>query len=218
MFERFTERARRSMVLAQEEARLLGHNFIGTEHLLLGLVHEGEGVGAVALDRLGVSLEAVRAKVEQTMGAPGLLDGGTGSGGSPPFTPRSKKVLELALREALQLGHNYIGTEHVLLGIVREGEGVAARVLVELGASLQATRATVLEVLGELPRAGPQQGGYPGVPVGSPSSGSPPDCPHCRSSLAATAAVHRLELDGHTFIVVYCTECGRSLAFRPTDT
>jgi ATP-dependent Clp protease ATP-binding subunit ClpC len=217
MFERFTERARRSMVLAQEEARLLGHPFIGTEHLLLGLIHEGEGVGAVALGRLGVSLEAVRAKVEETI-RPAQIEP-TGAGGSPPFTPRSKKVLELALREALQLGHNYIGTEHILLGIVREGEGVAARVLVDLGASLEVTRTTVLEVLGELPQAAPEpvarSGAAMAVPVGTGPSGSPPDCPHCRASLATAAAAHRLELDGATFVVVYCTECGRSLAFRP---
>jgi ATP-dependent Clp protease ATP-binding subunit ClpC len=215
MFERFTERARRSMVLAQEEARLLGHPFIGTEHLLLGLIHEGEGVGAAALGRLGVSLDAVRAKVEETIG-PAQIEP-TGAGGSPPFTPRSKKVLELALREALQLGHNYIGTEHILLGIVREGEGVAARVLVDLGASLQATRATVLELLAELPRPSPETGAALRAAIGGPSgpSGSPPDCPHCRASLATTAAAHRLELDGATFVVVYCIECGRRLAFRP---
>src|ERR1051325_4300664 len=113
MFERFTDRARRVVVLAQEEARMLSHNYIGTEHILLGLIHEGEGVAAKALESLGISLEAVRAQVE----APS---------GHIPFTPRAKKVLELSLREALQLGHNYIGTEHILLGLIREGEGVAA--------------------------------------------------------------------------------------------
>jgi len=142
LFERFTERARRVMVLAQEEARLLNHNFIGTEHLLLGLIHEGEGVAAKALEQLGISLEAVREKVEETMGAPS-----TATGGSPPFTPRAKKVLELSLREALQLGHNYIGTEHILLGLVREGEGVAARVLVDLGADLSRVRQQVIQLL-----------------------------------------------------------------------
>ena len=131
MFERFTDRARRVLVLAQEEARLLNHSFIGTEHILLGLIHEGEGVAAKALEQLGVSLEAVREKVEETIGL-----SGTAPTGSPPFTPRAKKVLELSLREALQLGHNYIGTEHMLLGLVREGEGVAAQVLVSLGADL----------------------------------------------------------------------------------
>src|SRR5204862_605236 len=118
LFERFTDRARRVVVLAQEEARLLNHNFIGTEHILLGLIHEGEGVAAKALEQLGISLEAVREKVEETIGP-----AGSSTTGSPPFTPRAKKVLELSLREALQLGHNYIGTEHMLLGLVREGEG-----------------------------------------------------------------------------------------------
>ena len=149
MFERFTERARRVMVLAQEEARLLNHNFIGTEHLLLGLIHEGEGVAAKALEQLGISLEAVREKVEETMGAPS-----TAAGGSPPFTPRAKKVLELSLREALQLGHNYIGTEHILLGLVREGEGVAARVLVDLGADLSRVRQQVIQLLSGYGSAG----------------------------------------------------------------
>jgi ATP-dependent Clp protease ATP-binding subunit ClpC len=124
LFERFTDRARRVLVLAQEEARLLNHSFIGTEHILLGLIHEGEGLAAKALESLGISLEAVREKVEETIGP-----AGSAPTGSPPFTPRAKKVLELSLREALQLGHNYIGTEHMLLGLVREGEGVAAQVL-----------------------------------------------------------------------------------------
>src|SRR5213076_2117193 len=135
MFERFTDRARRVLVLAQEEARLLNHNFIGTEHILLGLIHEGEGVAAKALESLGISLEAVREKVEETIG-PAV----SSPTGSPPFTPRAKKVLELSLREALQLGHNYIGTEHMLLGLGREGQGVAAQVLVNLGAELSLVR------------------------------------------------------------------------------
>ena len=133
MFERFTDRARRVVVLAQEEARLLNHNYIGTEHILLGLIHEGEGVAAKALESLGISLEAVRAQVEEIIG-----HGGQAPSGHIPFTPRAKKVLELSLREALQLGHNYIGTEHILLGLIREGEGVAAQVLVKLGADLVA--------------------------------------------------------------------------------
>jgi len=142
VFERFTDRARRVLVLAQEEARLLNHSFIGTEHILLGLIHEGEGIAAKALEALGISLEAVRAKVEETIGVPG-----TGSTGSPPFTPRAKKVLELSLREALQLGHNYIGTEHMLLGLVREGEGVAAQVLIQLGADLPKVRQQVIQLM-----------------------------------------------------------------------
>ena len=131
MFERFTDRARRVVVLAQEEARLLNHSYIGTEHILLGLIHEGEGVAAKALESLGISLEAVRSQVEEIIG-----QGGSSPSGHIPFTPRAKKVLELSLREALQLGHNYIGTEHILLGLIREGEGVAAQVLVKLGADL----------------------------------------------------------------------------------
>src|SRR5947207_9407082 len=119
MFERFTERARRVVVLAQEEARALNHNYIGTEHILLGLVYDGEGVAAEALESLGISLEAVRLQVEEIIGR-----GASASTGHIPFTPRAKKVLELSLREALQLGHDYIGTEHILLGLIREGEGV----------------------------------------------------------------------------------------------
>jgi ATP-dependent Clp protease ATP-binding subunit ClpC len=142
VFERFTDRARRVVVLAQEEARLLNHNYIGTEHILLGLIHEGEGVAAKALESLGISLEAVRAQVEEIIG-----QGGSSPSGHIPFTPRAKKVLELSLREALQLGHNYIGTEHILLGLIREGEGVAAQVLVKLGADLSRVRQQVIQLL-----------------------------------------------------------------------
>ncbi|MGH2729564.1 MAG: Clp protease N-terminal domain-containing protein, partial [Actinomycetota bacterium] len=142
MFERFTDRARRVVVLAQEEARLLNHNYIGTEHILLGLIHEGEGVAALALESLGISLEKVRQQVEEIIGA-----GQSPPTGHIPFTPRAKKVLELSLREALQLGHNYIGTEHILLGLIREGEGVAAQVLVKLGADLGRVRQQVIQLL-----------------------------------------------------------------------
>ena len=158
MFERFTDRARRVLVLAQEEARLLNHNFLGTEHILLGLIHEGEGVAAKALESLGISLEAVREKVEETIGP-----AGTAASGAPPFTPRAKKVLELSLREALQLGHNYIGTEHLLLGLIREGEGVAAQVLVSLGADLSRVRQQVIQLLS----------GYGGSKEGAPSGSGP---------------------------------------------
>jgi ATP-dependent Clp protease ATP-binding subunit ClpC len=158
MFERFTDRARRVVVLAQEEARLLNHNYIGTEHILLGLIHEGEGVAAKALESLGISLEAVRSQVEEIIG-----QGGSSPSGHIPFTPRAKKVLELSLREALQLGHNYIGTEHILLGLIREGEGVAAQVLVKLGADLSRVRQQVIQLLS----------GYSGPSAsGSTSSGS----------------------------------------------
>ena len=142
MFERFTDRARRVVVLAQEEARMLNHNYIGTEHILLGLIHEGEGVAAKALESMGISLEGVRAQVEEIIG-----QGQQAPSGHIPFTPRAKKVLELSLREALQLGHNYIGTEHILLGPIREGEGVAAQVLVKLGADLNRVRQQVIQLL-----------------------------------------------------------------------
>lgn len=128
MFERFTDRARRVVVLAQDEAKALNHNYIGTEHLLLGLISEGEGVAAKALESLDISLEAVRAQVEEIIG-----HGTSTPTGHIPFTPRAKKVLELSLREALQMNHSYIGTEHILLGLIREGEGVAAQVLIRLG-------------------------------------------------------------------------------------
>ncbi|PLS76734.1 MAG: NDP-hexose 4-ketoreductase [Actinobacteria bacterium] len=169
MFERFTDRARRVLVLAQEEARLLNHNFIGTEHILLGLIHEGEGVAAKALEALGISLEAVREKVEETIGP-----AGSSTTGSPPFTPRAKKVLELSLREALQLGHNYIGTEHMLLGLVREGEGVAAQVLQTLGADLSRVRQQVITLLSGY--SGGKEGATSGGPAGAGQeapSGSP---------------------------------------------
>src|SRR5215468_10396370 len=145
MFERFTDRARRVVVLAQEEARMLNHNYIGTEHILLGLIHEGEGVAAKALESLGISLEAVRQQVEEIIG-----QGQQAPSGHIPFTPRAKKVLELSLREALQLGHNYIGTEHILLGLIREGEGMAAQILVQRGAGLERVRNAVMEELGRV--------------------------------------------------------------------
>ncbi len=168
MFERFTDRARRVVVLAQEEARLLNHSYIGTEHILLGLIHEGEGVAAKALESLGISLEAVRAQVEEIIG-----QGGSSPSGHIPFTPRAKKVLELSLREALQLGHNYIGTEHILLGLIREGEGVAAQVLVKLGADLSRVRQQVIQLLSGY--QGPQGKGEPaapGTPAGGPERGA----------------------------------------------
>jgi ATP-dependent Clp protease ATP-binding subunit ClpC len=142
MFERFTDRARRVVVLAQEEARMLNHNYIGTEHILLGLAREGEGIAAKALESLGISLDAVRQQVEEIIG-----QGQQAPSGHIPFTPRAKKVLELALRESLQLGHNYIGTEHILLGMIREGDGVAAQVLVTLGADLNRVRQQVLQLV-----------------------------------------------------------------------
>src|SRR3974377_319758 len=171
MFERFTDRVRRVVVLAQEEARMLNHNYIGTEHILLGLIHEGEGVAAKALESLGISQEAVRQQVEEIIG-----QGQQAPSGHIPFTPRAKKVLELSLREALQLGHNYIGTEHMLLGLVREGEGVAAQVLVSLGADLSRVRQQVIQLLSGYPSPGGKEGAAAGsgsssgqeAPSGSP--------------------------------------------------
>ena len=143
MFERFTDRARRVVVLAQDEARMLNHDYIGTEHLLLGLIGEGEGVAARALESLGISLDALRQQVEQVIGR-----GQQAPSGHIPFTPRAKKVMELALREANDLGHSYIGTEHILLGLIREGDGVAAGVLTGLGADRPQVRQQVTQLLG----------------------------------------------------------------------
>jgi ATP-dependent Clp protease ATP-binding subunit ClpC len=165
MFERFTDRARRVVVLAQEEARMLNHNYIGTEHILLGLIHEGEGVAAKALESLGIALEGVRQQVEEIIG-----QGQQAPSGHIPFTPRAKKVLELSLREALQLGHNYIGTEHILLGLIREGEGVAAQVLVKLGADLNRVRQQVLQLLSGYQGKEPAEGSSGGRGEGTPSS------------------------------------------------
>ena len=167
MFERFTDRARRVVVLAQEEARMLNHNYIGTEHILLGLIHEGEGVAAKALESLSISLDGVREQVQEIIG-----QGQQAPSGHIPFTPRAKKVLELSLREALQLGHNYIGTEHILLGLIREGEGVAAQVLVKLGADLNRVRQQVIQLLSgyqgkETTGAGVGPGQAEGTPAGS---------------------------------------------------
>ncbi len=159
MFDRFTDRARRVIVLAQDEARMLNHNYIGTEHLLLGLIHEGEGVAAKALESLGITLEKVRDQVEEVIG-----QGQQAPTGHIPFTPRAKKVLEYSMREALQINHPYIGTEHILLGLIREGEGVAAQVLIKLGADLNRVRSTVLQMLS----------GYQGkeaATAGAPDSG-----------------------------------------------
>ncbi|MGP5659811.1 ATP-dependent Clp protease ATP-binding subunit [Corynebacterium falsenii] len=172
MFERFTDRARRVVVLAQEEARALNHNYIGTEHILLGLIQEGEGVAAKALESMGISLDAVRTEVKDIIGT-----GGHPPSGYIPFTPRAKKVLELALREALQLGHKYIGTEHILLGLIREGEGVAAQVLVKLGADLSRVRQQVIQLLsgyegGEQESAG-EEPATAGVGSGSDNASGP---------------------------------------------
>jgi ATP-dependent Clp protease ATP-binding subunit ClpA len=157
VFERFTDLAQRAVLLAQEEARLLQHNYIGTEHLLLGLVREEEGIAARALVQLGISLQVVRDEIERVIG-----QGGEASPSHIPFTPRAKQVLELSQREALQLGHTYIGTEHLLLGLIREGEGVASQVLVRLGADLGRVRRQVIQLLSGDPGAEAMTGGPTG--------------------------------------------------------
>jgi ATP-dependent Clp protease ATP-binding subunit ClpA len=213
VFERFTDQARGVLTGAQEEARLLNHSFIGTEHILLGLIREGEGVGAQALQSLGISLEAVREKVEETIGM-----AGTASSGSPPFTPRAKKVLELSLREALQLNHSYIGTEHILLGLVREGEGVAATVLVSLGADLPRVRQEVITLMSSGQE--PQSGRRVNDPVVTrrPSPPPEPSCPRCRGSVSESARFHTIavrsdtgDADPMSMDVVYCQMCGTTL-------
>ena len=213
MFERFTDRARRVVVLAQEEARMLSHNYIGTEHILLGLIHEGEGVAARTLESMNISLEAVRRQIEEIIG-----HGQATPTGHIPFTPRAKKVLELSLRESLQLGANYIGTEHILLGLIREGEGVAAEVLQKLGADLNRVRQTVIQVLSGYPAASeeiPTTGSTPasGTKRWTPASG--PSCPWCSLPLEGSLAYRTMvaapdddEGDPISLFLLYCKSCG----------
>jgi ATP-dependent Clp protease ATP-binding subunit ClpC len=205
VFERFTDRGRRVVVLAQEESRMLNHNYIGTEHILLGLVHEGGGVAALALEKLDISIEAVRQQVGEIIG-----QGQAAPTGHIPFTPRAKKVLELSLREALQLGHNYIGTEHILLGLIREGEGVAAQVLQKLGADLNRVRQTVIQLLSGYPIAASEQMPTTG---GTPASG--PSCPWCSQPLDGSLAYRTMvaapdddEGDPISLFLLYCKSCG----------
>jgi ATP-dependent Clp protease ATP-binding subunit ClpA len=236
MFERFTDDARRVVVLAQEEARELGHDYIGTEHLLLGLVRDEDGVGSRALEACGVTLDQVRRDVVELVG-----EGAGAPSGHVPFTPRGKKVLELSLREALQLGHNYIGSEHILLGIIREGEGVAARVLEKLGVTLGGLRQEVIQILagytaagveepGEQPDPGPRAvAGWTGSIPGGPlrrfgrrrrPGPQPPACSTCGGELAETAAFRILRVraeegdETRDVVVVYCTHCGTTIAGR----
>ncbi len=213
---------------------MLNHTYIGTEHLLLGLIHEGEGAAAKALASLDISLESVRNRVEEVIGQ--------GSSAPPahiPFTPRAKKVLELSLREALQLGHNYIGTEHILLGLIREGEGVAAQVLQQLGAELNRVRETVIELLSGYvagpgdeppPRHSPPRGGRAITPgavrraqallsTAEAKAEDYPLCPNCSSSLAENASVKTRELTpedepAQVVKIAYCTKCGITLGIK----
>jgi ATP-dependent Clp protease ATP-binding subunit ClpC len=198
---------------------MLNHNYIGTEHILLGLVRERDGVAAKALDILDIGLDAVRREVEEIIG-----QGQAAPTGHIPFTPRAKKVLELSLREALQLGHNYIGTEHILLGLIREGEGVAAQVLQKLGADLDRVRQTVLRVLSGY-AAGAVEGGAEMAEMEEKLAGQiaptvvpaadAPTCPNCFAALDATLAVKELETraEGESFSVkiAYCNRCGVAL-------
>jgi ATP-dependent Clp protease ATP-binding subunit ClpC len=211
VFERFTERARRVVVLAQEESRMLDHNYIGTEHLLLGLLHEGEGVAVKALESLGLSLEAVRQQVESTIGR-----GQTPPPGHIPFTKRAKLAMELSLREALALGHNYIGTEHILMGVLREGTGVATQVLTTMGADLEKVREQVVQLLSGYSESGQAETVAAGEIQSAATKG--PSCPKCRKPLAETAVSRVLdvpdtELEGQKYAVtiVFCRQCGTSL-------
>jgi hypothetical protein len=200
VFERFTDRARRVVVLAQEEARLLNHDYIGSEHLLLGLAAEREGIAAQVLSSFTIGVAEVRAQVEEIVGR-----GGTAPSGHIPFTPRAKKVLELSLRESLQLGHNYIGTEHILLGLLREGTGVATRVLERLGADLEAVGDRVLELVGSEPRD-------------EPPPTEPAAAPRCSFCGREDARVDRVLVAGSFRL---CSECARSAVAQldalPTD-
>jgi ATP-dependent Clp protease ATP-binding subunit ClpA len=223
LFERFTERARRVVVLAQEEARTLNHHHIGTEHILLGVIHEGEGVAAKALEALEIPLETARREVERMIGV-----GHAASGSHIPFTPRAKKVLELSLREALQLGHNYIGTEHILLGLIREGEGVAAQVLQKLGADQDRVRVQILALLGgfdvpegvaEAAREAREE--EEGDELTGRVRTKAPQCPTCKASLPAHARWTRLEVSGgrgeieRGFLFVSCDVCDTNLGVTP---
>ena len=201
MFERFTDRARRVLVYAQDEARLMGHNFLGTEHLLLGMVKEGEGVAAVALRELGVGTDTLRRRINEVVPSQPPLDQAV----NPPFTPRAKHVLELALREALDMGHNYIGTEHLLLGLIREGAGVASQVLVSSGLTLPQVRTKVVELLA----------GYVAKPPpGAPGGGWPPSTPAAALALQrATSAAGTGHLGSHHLLLALAQD-GTSRAGR----
>ena len=211
MFERFTDRARRVVVSAQEEARLLNHSYIGTEHILLGLIGEGKGIGAQALIQHRVSLEAARAKIREIIG-----EGPESPKGHIPFTPRAKKVLELSLREAIGLGHNYIGTEHILLGLVREGEGVAAQVLTDLGITLAELRPTILGLLSISPEEA-EASRARGRSAFPPPRIRFPDCRHQPSALTYEEA----EIPGgegepsRSAVLVRCTACGTTIGVLP---
>jgi ATP-dependent Clp protease ATP-binding subunit ClpA len=194
MFQRFTDRARRVVVLAQDEARRLDHNYIGTEHLLLGLISEGEGVAAAALKSLGISLAPVRQQVEEIIGR-----GQEAPQGHIPFTPRAKKVLELSLRESQQLGHNYIGTEHILLGLIREGDGVAAQVLVRLGADRNRVRQQVIQLLHGRTAEEPGPGAEIRPEMAGQRAGIGPDTSDLDEQIEAARAEKQAAIDAQDF-------------------
>jgi ATP-dependent Clp protease ATP-binding subunit ClpA len=215
MFERFTDRARRVLVLAQEEARLLAHPYIGTEHLLLGLILERDGIAAQTLEQHGITLEVARSAIEETIEASaGVI------GGSPPFTPRAKKVLELSLRESIQLGHNYIGTEHMLLGLIREGEGGGATILLSLGMEFGALREEIITLTSEMSDEGTRSS-HDRTPLRETA----PNCPRCGAGLAEEARYRVLDVPPQdpgaddvilSVPVLFCHRCGR--AFGTYDT
>jgi ATP-dependent Clp protease ATP-binding subunit ClpC len=220
VFERFTDRARKAVVLAQEEARMLEHAYIGTEHLLLGLLHEGEGVAGRALAALDVSLEQVRHDVRATVG-----EGPGAPASHVPFTPKAKKVMELSLREAMALGHNYIGTEHLLLGVMREGEGVGAQILQKRGLDLPRVRAQIMEVLANRPVATADEGGferasttYEASQGGAEAAAEDdpearfPTCPNCSAQLADWLRTRVIDREGGEFVTIaYCGSCGNAI-------
>ncbi len=215
MFERFTDGARVVLVQAQEEARLLNHGFIGTEHILLGIIREGDGVGAQALRSLGISLEAVREIVEETIGS-----AGSAPSGSRPFTPRAKKVLELSLQEALQMNHEYIGTEHFLLGLVRQGDSIAMSALRNLGADPPRVRQKVIRLIsgaGDPREAVSTQIRVEPITAPATSQGEP-CCPRCRAPVSEAARFRTIDVlpdnvdeDPLSVTVVYCRLCGTAL-------
>ena len=208
-------------MLAQEEARLLNHGFIGTEHILLGLVHEGDGIAAKALERCGMTLPALRSQVEEKVGVAGRTPTGT-----QPFTPRAKKVLELALREALHLSHNYIGTEHLLLGLIDEGEGVGAQVLQSLCVDLEALRADIFDFMsGFVHDVASKEGGEGTAKVvktvsGTAARADQPTCQRCGAGLAEEARYRVIDVPaddpdagGEVLSVhlIYCSRCGTAI-------
>lgn len=221
MFETFTERARRVVVFAQAEARMLNHDYIGTEHLLLGVLREGESIGAHALTAAGVSLESARRQLEDIIGA-----GDAPPTGHIPFTPRAKKVLRLSLEEAQQLGHLYVGAEHLLLGLIREGTGVAAQIIVKLAGDLDRVRGSVVDGLRAEPTEGvPRSRAFErtmAVTISAEEdSGEWPLCPVCRASLHETLARATIRArnpdadDRSPMVIAYCGGCGTAVGPQP---